>query len=34
MTEESILPQQAQQAGISLEELFENAIETTLNSSK
>lgn len=28
MTEESILPQQAKEAGISLEELFENAIES------
>ncbi len=28
LTEESILPQQAQKAGISLEELFENAIES------
>lgn len=31
MTEESILPQQAKEAGISLEELFENAIESALN---
>lgn len=31
LTEESILPQQAQAAGISLKELFENAIETSLN---
>lgn len=31
MTEESILPQQAQEAGISLSELFENAIESALN---
>ncbi|MEO9569729.1 MAG: D-alanine--D-alanine ligase [Polaribacter sp.] len=31
LTEESILPQQAQVAGISLKELFENAIETSLN---
>jgi D-alanine-D-alanine ligase len=30
-TEESILPQQAKAAGISLEALFENAIETALN---
>ena len=30
MTEESILPQQAKEAGISLEELFENAIESAL----
>ena len=30
LTEESILPQQAQAAGISLAELFENAIETAL----
>lgn len=32
LTEESILPQQAQEAGISLSELFENAIETSLQS--
>lgn len=31
LTEASILPQQAQAAGISLEELFENAIESALN---
>ena len=31
LTEESILPQQAKAAGISLAELFENAIETALN---
>ena len=31
LTEASILPQQANQAGISLSELFENAIETALN---
>ena len=30
LTEESILPQQAKEAGISLEELFENAIESSL----
>ncbi|WP_299061711.1 D-alanine--D-alanine ligase [uncultured Polaribacter sp.] len=30
LTEESILPQQAKEAGISLEELFDNAIETAL----
>ncbi|SNR16335.1 D-alanine--D-alanine ligase [Tenacibaculum jejuense] len=32
LTEESILPQQAQEAGISLTELFGNAIESSLNS--
>lgn len=32
LTEESILPQQAQEAGISLKELFDNAIESSLNS--
>ncbi len=32
LTEESILPQQAKTAGISLEELFDNAIETALHS--
>jgi D-alanine-D-alanine ligase len=32
LTEESILPQQAQVAGISLEELFDNAIVSSLNS--
>ncbi|WP_298764814.1 D-alanine--D-alanine ligase [uncultured Polaribacter sp.] len=31
LTEESILPQQAQKAGISLEELFDNAIEESLS---
>ncbi|MDT7832840.1 D-alanine--D-alanine ligase [Flavobacteriaceae bacterium S356] len=31
LTEESILPQQAQEAGISLTELFDNAIEMALN---
>ncbi len=31
LTEESILPQQAAKAGITLTELFSNAIETTLN---
>ena len=31
LTEESILPQQAKAAGISLAELFENAIESALN---
>ena len=31
MTEESILPQQAQEAGISLSALFENAIESALH---
>ena len=31
LTEESILPQQAKEAGISLEMLFENAIETCMN---
>lgn len=31
LTEESILPQQAQKAGISLEELFNNAIEESLS---
>ncbi|WP_159950685.1 D-alanine--D-alanine ligase [Polaribacter septentrionalilitoris] len=31
LTEESILPQQAQEAGISLKELFDNAIESSLN---
>ena len=31
LTEESILPQQAQAAGISLAALFENAIESALN---
>ncbi|WP_439132446.1 D-alanine--D-alanine ligase [Polaribacter sp.] len=31
MTEESILPQQAKEAGISLKDLFENAIESALN---
>ncbi len=30
MTEESLLPQQANEAGISLSELFENAIETAM----
>ena len=30
LTTESILPQQAREAGISLPELFENAIELTL----
>ncbi len=34
LTEESILPQQAQAAGISLKELFDNAIESSLNSYK
>lgn len=34
MTEESILPQQAAAAGISLEALFENAIKASLNPSK
>ena len=34
LTEESILPQQAQAAGISLKELFDNAIEVSLNSFK
>ena len=34
LTEESILPQQAQAAGISLKELFESAIESSLNSFK
>lgn len=32
LTEESILPQQAQEAGISLSELFDNAIENSLGS--
>lgn len=32
LTEESILPQQAKTAGISLKALFDNAIETALNS--
>ena len=32
LTEESILPQQAQEAGISLTKLFGNAIESSLNS--
>ena len=31
LTKESILPQQAAAAGISLEELFSNAIEEALN---
>lgn len=31
LTEESILPQQAKEAGISLPELFDNAIESALN---
>ncbi|MGK0421544.1 MAG: D-alanine-D-alanine ligase, partial [Polaribacter sp.] len=31
LTEESILPQQAKAAGISLAALFENAIESALN---
>jgi len=31
LTEESILPQQAKVAGISLSELFENSIEEALN---
>ena len=31
LTKESILPQQANAAGISLEELFENAIEEAMN---
>ncbi|WP_299051092.1 D-alanine--D-alanine ligase [uncultured Polaribacter sp.] len=31
LTEESILPQQAKEAGISLKELFDNAIESSLN---
>lgn len=31
LTEESILPQQAQEAGVSLTELFDNAIEMALN---
>ena len=31
LTKESILPQQAKQAGISLSELFGNAIEEALN---
>jgi D-alanine-D-alanine ligase len=31
MTEESILPQQASAAGISLKELFDNAIQMALN---
>lgn len=31
LTEESILPQQANEAGISLAELFDNAIQTQLN---
>ena len=30
LTNESLLPQQAQEAGISLEDLFSNAIETAL----
>ncbi|QNM84160.1 D-alanine--D-alanine ligase [Polaribacter pectinis] len=34
LTEESILPQQAKAAGISLKELFNNAIESSLNSLK
>ncbi|WP_288954890.1 D-alanine--D-alanine ligase [uncultured Polaribacter sp.] len=34
LTEESILPQQAQAAGISLKELFDNAIESSLNGFK
>ena len=34
LTEESILPQQAKEAGISLEALFENAIESCLSSLK
>ncbi|MCL4143563.1 UNVERIFIED_CONTAM: hypothetical protein GTU68_059144 [Idotea baltica] len=34
LTEESILPQQAQAAGMSLKELFDNAIESSLNSLK
>jgi D-alanine-D-alanine ligase len=33
LTTESILPQQAREAGISLPELFENAIELALNKS-
>ena len=31
LTEESILPQQANEAGISLSELFDNAIQNQLN---
>jgi D-alanine-D-alanine ligase len=31
LTEESILPQQAKAAGISLKELFDNAIVSSLN---
>ena len=31
MTEESLLPQQAQEANISLSDLFDNAIQTALN---
>lgn|SRR5690554_666693 len=31
LTSESIFPQQAREAGITLEELFENAVETALN---
>jgi len=34
LTAESLLPQQAKAGGISLEELFENAIESSLNPSK
>ncbi|MEO8932692.1 MAG: D-alanine--D-alanine ligase, partial [Xanthomarina sp.] len=33
LTKASILPQQAEAAGISLEALFENAIESSLNPS-
>jgi D-alanine-D-alanine ligase len=30
LTEESLLPQQANEAGISLQELFSNVLETSL----
>ena len=31
LSEESIIPKQAKEAGITLSELFDNCIETTLN---